>query len=310
MDGKLNLYAGGTLDRAAELRKDGSWLTTRLTAPDTRLVPMWRSATWVAGPDDAPRAAFLPGAEAAWLDTVPAAERALLGLDGDVAYVAVDLSDLDRPDDHPALRDRGGRFIELPQVAALLPPDEASLCAYARGLLWWHRRHRFCGVCGHATVSEESGHVRRCRNPDCATPHFPRTDPAVIMLVHDGDRVLLARQPRFAPGLYSVLAGFVEPGESLEDAVAREVFEETGVRVGRVRYHSSQPWPFPASIMLGFTAQAATTAITLPPDEIEEAGWYDRDWLRQAGDTEAFRLPRIDSIARRMVVDWLDGRVE
>ena len=154
---------------------------------------------------------------------------------------------------------------------------EAALLAYARGLMYWHRRHRFCGVCGAATDSRGGGHVRRCRNADEPHEHFPRTDPAVIMLVtHDdlegrGPAALLGRQSRWPDGMYSTLAGFVEPGESLEEAVAREVREETGVAVADVRYQASQPWPFPSSLMLGFRARAVTTGIDVDQRELQDA---------------------------------------
>ena len=147
--------------------------------------------------------------------------------------------------------------------------------------------------------------MRRCTDAACNAMHFPRTDPAVIMLVTDGDRALLGRNRNFVPGMYSTLAGFVEPGESLEDAVAREVFEETAVKVGAVHYHSSQPWPFPASIMLGFTARAVTTEVLIDPEELEAARWFDRDFILGHTDDDTFRLPRRDSIARRLVEDWL-----
>ena len=150
--------------------------------------------------------------------------------------------------------------------------------------------------------------MRRCTNPGCNTMHFPRTDPAVIMLVTDGERALMGRSKNFVPGMYSTLAGFVEPGESLEDAVAREVREETGIEVGAVHYHSSQPWPFPANIMLGFHAEALTSEITVDYGELEDARWYERDWLLSHVDDDAFRLPRLDSIARRLIEDWLHGR--
>ena len=136
--------------------------------------------------------------------------------------------------------------------------------------------------------------MRRCTNPDCNAMHFPRTDPAVIMLVTHGERALLGRSKNFVPGMYSTLAGFVEPGESLEDAVAREVREETGIEVGAVHYHSSQPWPFPANIMLGFHAEALTSEITVDYGELEDARWYERDWLLSHVDDDNFRLPRLD----------------
>jgi NAD+ diphosphatase len=151
--------------------------------------------------------------------------------------------------------------------------------------------------------------MRRCTDPACRTMHFPRTDPAVIMLVVDGERALLGRQKAFPPGMYSTLAGFVEPGESLEGAVAREVREETDIEVGAVVYHSSQPWPFPANIMLGFHASAASTEITVDPGELEDARWFERRWLIDHVDDDSFRLPRRDSIARRLVEDWLAGRI-
>jgi NAD+ diphosphatase len=182
------------------------------------------------------------------------------------------------------------------------------MLAYARGLMHWHARHRFCGVCGSPTESAEAGHVRRCTNPACAAMHFPRTDPAVIVLVTDGSRALLGRQKSWPPGMHSVLAGFVEPGESLEDTVRREVHEETGIVVDEITYHSSQPWPFPSSIMLGFTARAATTALHVDPDELESAAWFEREFLLNSPENESFKLSRRDSIARRLIDDWLADR--
>ena len=182
------------------------------------------------------------------------------------------------------------------------------MLALARAILFWHARHRFCGLCGSPTRSEEAGHVRRCTDPACNTMHFPRTDPAVIMLVTQGEQALMGRSRHFPPGMYSTLAGFVEPGESLEEAVAREVREESGIEVGAVDYHSSQPWPFPANIMLGFHAQALTTEITVDFGELEDARWVERGWLIAHVDGDDFRLPRRDLIARRLIEDWLYRR--
>jgi NAD+ diphosphatase len=197
-----------------------------------------------------------------------------------------------------------GEWIDLRRVGPLMARSEGSVLAYARGLMWWHARHRFCGVCGSPTESIEAGHVRRCTNSDCSASHFPRTDPAVIMLVHDGDRALLGRQKVWAPGMYSTLAGFLEPGESLEETVAREVYEEAGIRVGEVRYHSSQPWPFPASLMIGFHAVAVSRDIRLNQSELEDAAWFSRAELRDFA-SQAKSLPRADSIARQLIEDWL-----
>ena len=222
---------------------------------------------------------------------------ALLGLVDGIAHFAVDLSH--REEDEAA---RIGQFEDLRKVGPLLSHDDGALMAYARGMMHWHLAHRHCGRCGQATAEREAGHIRYCTNADCAAPVFPRTDPAVIMLVHDGDRCLMGRQAVWPPGMHSTLAGFVEPGESLEDAVRREVFEETNVHVGAVHYHSSQPWPFPSSLMLGFVAEASSTDITLNDGELEDARWFSREELRSGFPKLPFRV----SIARRLVDHWMD----
>lgn len=299
---RMNFYCGCPLDRAGRLRQDPDWIAARLADPRTRIVPVWRSQNLViAGPE--PHAALLELGPSSSL-VATAQEIVLLGLAGSVAHFAVEVG-LEEPLREPALA--AGQFVDLRQVGPLLSREEGSLLAYARGLVHWHARHRFCGVCGGATVSAEGGHVRRCTNPDCGAQHFPRTDPAVIMLVSDGGRIVLGRQPQWPPGMHSVLAGFVEPGESLEEAVCREVMEEIGIAVDQVRYHSSQPWPFPASIMLGFTARALSTTLAVAPDELETARWCSREELLRAPEDERFRLPRRDSIARRLIEDWLAG---
>lgn len=302
-----NFYAGGSIDRGAHRRKDPDWLAAARAAQDTRIVPVWRARSLLTGPEDAPQVALLP-ADAGW----DGAELVLLGLSGGAAVFAADLSALDAPEQHPAVAPvlaEGGRFVDLRAAGPLMNHDEGSLCAYARGITHWNARHRFCGVCGAPAMGVEAGHVRRCTDPACATPHFPRTDPAVIMLVHDGgDRCLLGRQAAWAPGMHSTLAGFVEPGECLEEAVAREVFEEVGVRVADVRYHSSQPWPFPSSLMMGFTARALSTELAVATDELEGAVWVSRGFLRALQPGDAFRMPRADSIARRLIEDWVAGR--
>jgi len=305
---RLNFYAGGRLDRAGLRRRDQEWIERLLADPQTRLVPVWRQQSFILQAE-MPGAAVL-SREAASDLLQSANEIALLGLEGDpdnsTAYFAVEISHLEAPETHPVLS-AAGRFADIRSVGPLLGQQEGQLLAYARGLMHWHSRHRFCGVCGSPTVSEEAGHQRRCSNAACNAVHFPRTDPAVIMAVTDGERLLLGRQASWPPGMHSVLAGFVEPGESLEEAVAREVKEEVGIVVEEVRYHSSQPWPFPSSIMLGFTAHATSTEIRLSPEEIAQAAWYTRDQLRASPENETFRLPRRDSIARRLVEDWIKG---
>jgi NAD+ diphosphatase len=296
-----NFYAGLQLDRAAEKRRDAGWIADQLARPESRILPVWRAQSLVIEQPE-PRAVFLSAAEVNGFDGT----TIYLGAFGSTPIFAVDLSPLDESSVTAQFGTRG-KFVDLRTVGGLMDRQEGGMLAYARGLAHWHGRHGFCGVCGSPTVSIAAGHVRKCTNQACGTEHFPRTDPAVIMLVHDEDRCLLGHHVRWSIPMYSTLAGFVEPGESLEDAVAREIFEEAGIRVDEVHYHSSQPWPFPASIMLGFYARARTTELRLDPDELQNAGWFTRDFLRGPHDPDKFRLPRADSIARRLINDWIDA---
>ena len=197
----------------------------------------------------------------------------------------------------------GTRFEDLRQIASVLPAEEAGILGYARAMMSWRRRHRFCGSCGARTLPARSGHVLVCSDPGCRSEQFPRIDPAIIVLVSDGDRALLGRQASWPPGRYSTIAGFVEPGESLEDAVAREVGEETGILVDSIEYHSSQPWPFPASLMLGFTARAVTQEVRLRDQELEDARWFTRAQL--AAGTPL--LPPRQSISFRLIEHWYEA---
>jgi NAD+ diphosphatase len=321
-----NYYAAPGFERAGLRRRDLDWIRARIGDAASQFVPVWRTQNLVAEIADAGPRAIVLGADSATMllgegdAEAHLAEGRIVFL-GEIearAHFALDLSGIEAPLDalaSPALAASGvpadgARFADLRQLAGRLAREEGALLAFARAMLFWHSRHRFCGLCGSPTLSEEAGHMRRCTNPECKAMHFPRTDPAVIMLVTAGERALLGRNKNFPPGMYSTLAGFVEPGESLEDAVAREVREETAIEVGRVVYHSSQPWPFPANIMLGFHAEAVSEAITVDYGELEDAKWFERDWLLAHADDNSFRLPRLDSIARRLVEDWLHGRVE
>ena len=297
-----NLYTGGPLDRVSARREDESWVGAMLDRAEALFVPLWRSRNLVRGVGEAgPQAVLLSGEEAAALRPPAGFPWVLLGLQGTQPVFAVDLSAVDDPS--PLLPPDPGTFTDLRAVAGALPAAEAATLALARGMLHWRSRHRFCGVCGNACTARSAGHVVYCAA--CETSHFPRTDPAVIMLVHAGDRALLGHSRRFPTStMFSTLAGFVEPGESLEEAVAREVFEEAGVRVGRVQYHSSQPWPFPASIMLGFYAEALSEEITIDPNELQDARWFARAQIRNH-EAHGFHLPRPDSIARRLIEDWV-----
>ena len=294
-----NLYTGSRLDRAAHRRDDADWIDHARASASALWAPVWRGRPLIEG---GRRAAFLSGHAAGALRDTPSS-WAFLGLLDERPLFAVDLTGAEDP-----LTTLGGPpewdFAELRAVVALLPADEAAVLGHARGLLHWRARHRFCGHCGAELSPRSAGNVLACES--CGTQHFPRTDPAVIMLVVRGDLALLAHSERFpTPTMYSTLAGFVEPGESLEEAVAREVFEEAGVRVGRVTYHSSQPWPFPASLMVGFHAETTDAEITIDGDEITDARWFSREDIRDAG-ARGFMVPNTDSIARRLIDDWMD----
>lgn len=296
-----NAYTGSPLDRASGRRDDAPWIMARLVARNSLFVPTWQAKSLLRGvAEGKPEAVFLDGGAAEAL-RMSGGPWAFLGTMDERAVFAVDLSASDDP--LPLLPEGLGAFTDLRAVAGMLPPGDASLLAHARGLMHWRTRNRFCGVCGTACEPRSAGNAMQC--PSCGAQHFPRTDPAVIMLVVNGDSCLLGHSQRFPTvTMYSTLAGFVEPGESLEEAVAREVAEETSVRVHTVRYHSSQPWPFPASIMLGFYAVAETTAIRIDPAELRDARWFTRDELRRHAAL-GFSLPRVDSIARRLIEDWI-----
>ena len=301
-----NFYAGLELARHSERRRDAAFIAAHIAGTAARVAPVWRGRSLVVA-GDAPRAVFLDAAAIAEFGG-PSPLAVFLGARGDVSYFALDVS---HHEEHllPGLFGADTAFVDLRGVGALLERDEGALLAYARGILHWHGRTRHCSLCGAPTRPEAAGHVRRCTDAACNAEHFPRTDPAVIMLVVHEDHALLGRQRAWPTGMHSTLAGFVEPGESLEEAVAREVMEEAGVRVSDIRYHSSQPWPFPASIMLGFHARAASRDLAVDAEELETAGWFGRDFLLRPHDPEKFRLPRPDSIARRLIEDWLNGAV-
>jgi NAD+ diphosphatase len=190
-------------------------------------------------------------------------------------------------------------------VRGLVPAEELGMLAMAKSLLDWHRRHRFCANCGAPTQPAQAGFRRDCAS--CGTQHFPRTDPVVIMLIVHGDKCLMGRQPRFAERMYSCLAGFLEPGETIEDAVRRETFEEAGIRVGAVRYMTSQPWPFPSNIMIGCIGEALTDEIHFDGEELEDARWFTKDDIRQmlAGTHAHFNAPVPIAIANRLIREWV-----
>ncbi len=296
-------YSGGWLDRAADRRSDPQWIAAALAAPGARLVAVWRDECLVSGEQRAP--VMLPAARAgAVLDA--AGDPVFLGLDDDAAVFAADLSSLEQSE---ALELAGAdAVVDVRALVSTLAAADAAVLAYARGLLYWNRHQRFCGLCGSVTQSRNGGHLRVCQDAGCGRLLFPRIEPAVIMLVETTgppERCLLARHAGSPVGGYSTLAGFVEIGESLEDAVRREVSEEAAVSIGAVRYVASQAWPFPAGLMGGFRATASAEAVAVDGVELLEARWFTRSELAEHVASGG-RLGREDSIDRLLLRSWLD----
>ena len=289
-----NVFAGAFVDRIGERRKDPDWLADALESADSRFVPVWGDRCLVGG--DPLHTVLLKRRQVQNFVDDPN-DLIFLGLFHDHPTFAFAIS----KDVRPPFGELG-EFHDLRFLGTTLPPDEANLAAHARALVIWHASQMFCGICGSSARPDAAGNSRTCANNDCGREIYPRVDPAIIVLVTNGKHCLLGRQSSWPEGRYSTVAGFVEPGESLEDAVRREVYEETNVHVGEVRYHSSQPWPFPSSLMLGFIAEATSDEIELNDGELEDAQWFTRKELRSGFPKLPFRV----SIARRLVDYWVD----
>lgn len=310
------VFGGSGLDRAAEVRKDPDLLARALA--DGSVLPVWRGKPLV-GPDDALH--WVPPGHPA---TAHAGAMVFLGLDDGAYRFAADISDWSPEagaeaveagffdssvQHHPAIGPAAG-FEELRGVMTRLNPRDAELAATAKALLQWHRSHGFCAVCGAASQIGQGGWQRGC--PACGAQHFPRTDPVVIMLVTHGNSVLLGRSAAWPEGMFSLLAGFVEPGETVEAAVRREVFEESGVQCGAVSYLASQPWPFPSSLMIGARTEALDTRLTIDPEELEQARWVTREDLVRAfaGLHPEIRPSRSGAIAHFILRNWLADQLD
>lgn len=279
-------FSGPALDRVPERRGDAAWVAALAARADAQAL-LLSEAGARAVRDGSTRLAWTAPGDAE-------GELVLLGLDDGVPLFAVDVGDRDG---------LPGETLDMRTLATELPERETGLAAYAAALLNWHRRHRFCSVCGNPTDSADAGHERRC--PACGAHHFPRTDPVVIMRVRRDDSLLLGHKPEWPEHRYSVLAGFVEPGETLEQTVRREVMEESGVTVGEVAYVASQPWPFPTSLMLGFEA-IGDGEPRADGHELTDVRWFTRAEVVAAANDEAeLQLPPALSIARRLIDGWL-----
>jgi len=314
-------FQGFPLDRVAERRDDSAFLASLADHGDAQVVLIGRDMPILKR--DASRSILFPYAELAALGS--AKFEALLGLDARGAPVfAARLPDEaieQRDDQSDGFLDRRvlvvpGRddleLVDLRSLATqgLFPPEALALLGTAKAVLDWHARHGFCAQCGQPTRVTAAGWRREC--DACKAQHFPRTDPVVIMLAIDGDKCLLGRQRRFPKGMYSALAGFVEPGETIEEAVRREILEESGVETGQVKYVASQPWPFPSSLMIGCLALATNIQVRIDTQELEDARWFDREEIRSMFEKrhpDALLAPNRMAIAHHLVKYWLDGEL-
>lgn len=311
-------YTHQSLDRADHLRRDAQAIAALRASAEARLLPVWRGTVLVASPATDAHGKGVPTC-AASVSAMETHDDIFLGLVDGTPWFAWSVSELD-DDARRALAQQAttqdgapvaAEFADLRVAGPHVPSDEGALLAYARGMVWWQEQARYCSICGEPLHSKQAGHVRECDNGHA---HFPRTDPAVIMLVwqrnENGlEQALLGHNANWPEGTYSTLAGFVEPGESLEQAVTREVREEANIETTNVHYVTSQPWPFPRSIMLGFEAQATTSTIRCEPTELADARWFTRDELSRFGNwgdaSPGFKLPRRDSIARFLIEQWI-----
>jgi NAD+ diphosphatase len=296
---RRNVFASVRLDRLVEYRDDQEWVDRALASSAARFVPLWRNRCLLSDTDNGQIAIYLKPAELAQPDTIQ--PPTLLGTDGKRYFFAVSINDSQQADllaRHPE-----ARFLDLRLASVDMDTKHAGVLAYAKALHYWQYRHVFCGVCGSSNRLESSGHKLVCSKEECGRQSFPRIDPAIIVLVTHGDACLLGRNSNWPPKRFSTLAGFVEPGESLEDAVVREVFEEAQVRLKEIRYVSSQPWPFPASSMCGFYAEAECRDCGAT-DEMEELRWLTAREMEAAVTSDEVRLPPPVSIAFQLIADW------
>jgi NAD+ diphosphatase len=305
LEAYLNTYAGNPLDRAGDRRADAAWIAAQAAAPGALALALWNGRPLVETAEGG-------GVRIAYLDVGMAGRLAggseallFLGLWKDAPVFALDLEGTADPAEGPL--EGLGRFEEIRSVTPIMPPAEAAITATAKALFEWLRRHRHCAACGEITQSAEAGWKRLC--PACGAEHFPRTDPVVIMLAVHGERCLLGRQASWPPMAYSALAGFVEAGETIEEACARELFEEARLRATRITYHSSQPWPFPGSLMIGLIAQVENDDAVADQVELEEVRWFTRDEARalMRGELHDARPPPPLAIAHHLIKAWAEA---
>jgi NAD+ diphosphatase len=301
----MNVFAGNPLDRVSDKRPNAEWVAARLADQDSLALVLWNGKPMVEKREGGGSQIAYVRAELAG-ELSGAGERLLfMGLWKETAVFALDMEGAADPADGPL--EGLGRFEDLRAVALALPAADAAILATAKAMFEWRRRHRFCAVCGHPSEPAEGGWKRVC--PSCKAEHFPRTDPVVIMLPTRGELCLLGRQAAWPKGTYSALAGFLEPGESIEEACAREIWEEAGLRTASVRYHSTQPWPYPSSLMIGLMAEVEDGEAAPDQTELEEVRWFTREEAKvlvRAGLPGA-RAPGSVAIAHQLIKAWAEG---
>lgn len=295
-------YTEARIDRLADRRADADFIATCLADPATLLLPVWRGQNLIDESGNGPCAGVMTAEEAGNL-LANGAALAFLGQAEQRSYFALDISATESPETLAPIAGRGV-FRNLRDVGPAMSQAEGALLAFGRGLFAWHETHKFCPRCGAPSEPRDAGHRRECTS--CGAAQYPRVDPAVIMLVRRGDRCLLGHNKRRPANWFSCFAGFVEVGESLEEAVAREVAEESGLLATAVKYFASQPWPFPSSLMLGYFADCPEGEPRPDMTEIVETRWFTRDDIRDI-DRLGIRLPPPDSMARRLIATWLEG---
>ncbi len=300
-----NIFANSPLDRAAHLRTDQEWLAGALADKRSLFIPVWKLMPFLIKNREGRREAGWVTSELAIPLMQPGATSIFLGLHRDGAHFAIDVSGSPDPSAEGILAGLG-TFADLRTVAEEIDPGDAAILAQAKSLIDWHQRHGFCANCGGPTMLADAGYKRYCEA--CNTEHFPRTDPVVIMLALHEDKCLLGRQAKWPQGFYSALAGFVEPGETIEEAVARELMEEAGIKIGDVLFHSTQPWPYPSSLMIGCYARATTTEITVDMNELSDAKWFSREEIRSSLQkaNNDLRMPPPLAIAHQLVKSWIE----
>ena len=306
---KPHIFADNPMDRGDQQRRDEDWLSERARDPDSRILVMPELEVPMSD-GRSPELNWMSPDDARWFGID--ADPVFLGILDGAAHFAVYVP----ASSGAAARlreDSSIRFADARSAAGFLSGHETGIVAQARAQLDWHNRHGFCSVCGERTAMARGGHVRKCPDSACRAEHFPRTDPVAIMLVHDGDACLLgqSRGRLSRMRMYSALAGFMDQGESIEEAVAREVREEAGIEVKNVRYHSSQPWPFPSSLMIGCHAEAATTDIHIDNEEMTDVRWFDREEVLLAleGRSRELAVPQPLAIAHHLIKTWANGEI-